>query len=85
MSLPPIVVVTLQVFNKVDISRHDLPVQWMHDFDVFQRAIDADDSYAASLSRSLSLVLDEFYANLTTVGVSSVTGEGMGALFEVRL
>jgi GPN-loop GTPase len=78
-------VFALQVFNKVDVTRHDLPVQWMHDFDTFQRAIDADQSYAASLSRSLSLVLDEFYANLTTVGVSSVTGEGMEELFEVRL
>ena len=60
------------------------PVQWMSDFDAFQRALDADDSYAASLSRSLSLVLDEFYENLTTVGVSSLTGEGMDELFEVR-
>lgn len=55
----------------------------MHDFDAFQKALDCDDSYAGSLSRSLSLVLDEFYQNLTTVGVSSITGEGMPALFEV--
>lgn len=74
----------LQVYNKIDVSQHDLPVQWMHDFNAFQKALDSDDSYAGSLSRSLSLVLDDFYQNLSTVGVSSVTGEGMGGLFEVR-
>ena len=34
--------------------------------------------------RSLSLVLDEFYSNLTAVGVSAVTGEGMEELFQAR-
>ena len=34
-----------------------------------------------SLNRSLSLVLDEFYRNINTVGVSSVTGEGIEELF----
>ena len=32
--------------------------------------------------RALSLVLDEFYKNLRTVGVSAMTGEGMEDLFE---
>lgn len=73
----------MQVYNKVDVTRHDLPLKWMKDFDAFQRALDADDTYAASLAKSLSLVLDEFYENLSSVGVSSVTGEGMGGLFEV--
>ena len=73
------------MFNKIDVSSHELPLQWMKDFNAFQSSLDSDDSYAASLSRSLSLVLDEFYENLTTVGVSSVTGEGMDAMFEVRL
>jgi Conserved hypothetical ATP binding protein len=72
-----------QVYNKVDVSSHGLPLQWMRDFAAFQRALDDDDSYAGSLSRSLSLVLDEFYENLSTVGVSSVTGQGMDELFEV--
>lgn len=35
------------------------------------------------LSRSLSLVLEEFYQAMTTVGVSAVTGEGMDEFFEV--
>ena len=74
----------VQVYNKVDVTRHDLPLKWMKDFDAFQRALDSDDTYAASLAKSLSLVLDEFYENLTAVGVSSVTGEGMQDLFAVR-
>jgi hypothetical protein len=49
-----------------------------------QAALEADASYAATLSRSLSLVLDEFYKNLRPVGVSAVTGEGMDEFFQVR-
>lgn len=39
-------------------------------------------SYLNSLMNSMSLVLDEFYKNLTAVGVSSATGEGMDAFLE---
>jgi hypothetical protein len=57
-------------------------VQWMHDFEAFQAAVENDSSYSANLSRSLCLVLDEFYNNLRTVGVSAVTGEGMSGFFQ---
>lgn len=56
----------------------------MRDYDAFQAALDLDATYAASLARSLAMVLDEFYANLKAVGVSAVTGEGLDELFEVR-
>lgn len=46
-------------------------------------ALEADSSYASTLSRSLSLVLDEFYAGMKHAGVSAVTGEGMQDLFKV--
>lgn len=46
-------------------------------------ALEADSSYASTLSRSLSLVLDEFYAGMKHVGVSALTGEGMDDLFKV--
>jgi GPN-loop GTPase len=74
----------MQAFNKVDVVRPDFALEWIQDLNKLQRALDADDTYAATLSRSLALVLEEFYANLRHVGVSSVTGEGMPELFEVR-
>jgi hypothetical protein len=50
---------------------------------VYQAALEKDTSYAATLSRSLSLVLDEFYRSMRSVGVSAVTGEGMTEFFQV--
>jgi len=72
----------LLVFNKVDIARHEFATDWMKDLDAFSAALDADATYAASLSRSLSLVLEEFYENLQSVGVSAATGEGMDEFLE---
>ncbi len=39
--------------------------------------------YFASLTRSLSLVLDEFYNHLNKVGVSAAIGEGVGEFWKV--
>nr|CCA23766.1 GPNloop GTPase 1 putative [Albugo laibachii Nc14] len=71
------------VFNKIDVIRHEFAVEWMTDFEAFQKALDqtSDESYMNNLSRSLSLVLEEFYNNLHCVGVSAATGEGMDAFF----
>ena len=68
-------------FNKVDAAPHSQMLEWMADFEVFHTALDdsGDETYAASLSRSLSLVLEEFYQNLRPVGVSAAAGLGMDA------
>lgn len=96
------------VFNKIDVQSHEFALEWMHDFEAFQRALMAghardpstyatsgtkepptsfesrgeEPSYLNSLMNSMSLVLDEFYKNLTAVGVSSATGQGMDAFLD---
>ncbi|CAD6945556.1 unnamed protein product [Tilletia caries] len=98
------------VFNKTDLQPCDFALEWMTDFEAFQRDLkvgnatdpvpdiaargkggsgarlassrgaldpEAEGSYMNSLMNSMALVLDEFYTNLRTVGVSSTTGEGI--------
>ncbi|OAY43489.1 GPN-loop GTPase QQT2 [Manihot esculenta] len=69
-------------FNKTDVAQHQFALEWMEDFEAFQAAVSTDHSYTSTLTASLSLVLDEFYKNLKSVGVSAVSGAGMDAFFK---
>ncbi|KAK8196533.1 hypothetical protein M8818_006698 [Zalaria obscura] len=82
------------VFNKTDVKSETEAVEWMRDFEAFQAALqreeeeemdgggDGGSGYMGSLLNSMSLVLEEFYNNLSVVGVSSMTGAGTDEFFE---
>ncbi|PHH70817.1 hypothetical protein CDD80_5713 [Ophiocordyceps camponoti-rufipedis] len=81
------------VFNKTDVKDASFAREWMTDFDAFQEALRQDETpdglgsgaegsgYMNSLLNSMSLVLEEFYAHLTVVSVSSYLGTGVNEFF----
>ena len=54
----------------------------MTDYEAFDQSLSKVDTYLSSLSRSLSLVLDEFYKNVDACGVSATVGKGFDSLVE---
>jgi GTPase SAR1 family protein len=80
------------VFNKTDVVGSEFAEEWMTDYEAFQTALDdfttensgdaATGGYYASLTRSLSLVLDEFYSVLHHCGVSAATGDGVSGFWD---
>lgn len=70
--------------NKNDVVHHSFCLEWMQDYEAFQQALDdTDEGYYSSLTRSLSMVLDEFYSGFAhACGVSAVTGAGMDSFWE---
>jgi len=64
------------LFNKVDVVPHSFLQEWMQDFEKVGEALSKETTYVASLAKSMSLAMEEFYKNLRSVGVSAVTGQG---------
>ncbi|KAI1190474.1 hypothetical protein F5B17DRAFT_386828 [Nemania serpens] len=84
------------VFNKTDVKDATFAKEWMTDYDAFQEALARDEAgnafggvegegagsgYMGSLLNSMSSMLEEFYAHLSVVGVSSMTGQGVNEFF----
>ena len=55
--------------------RRDRASMCSQDYETFHEALEEDSSYASSLAKSLSLVLDEFYQNLRTVRAENMGSE----------
>ena len=72
----------LLAFNKADVGGSDAVASWVEDWEKLDEALAKEKAYAASLARSLSLVLDEFTNALPHVSVSAATGQGMPELVE---
>ena len=66
----------LVLFNKVDVLDCSFASEWMTDFSAFDDALSRQDNYLSTLSRSMSLVLEEFYNQVPHIGVSSTLGKG---------
>lgn len=64
------------VFNKIDACDAEFAVKWMTEYDTFDEALAKQDNYLASLSRSMGLVLDEFYEQVPNCRVSAKMGTG---------
>ena len=59
---------------QIDIISHSFAQEWMTDFEAFQDALEHETSYVSNLTRSMSLVLDEFYMNIKVRLVNYIKG-----------
>jgi GTPase len=71
------------VFNKKDVVKEDFCVLWTKDYDELETALNKNSDYISSYSRSLCLVLEEFYKTIKLCGVSSQSGEGFDDLMTI--
>ncbi|ALC48153.1 CG3704 [Drosophila busckii] len=75
----------LVALNKIDLKDCGFIQDWMTDFEVYQDALEQEQSFVNNLTRTMSLTLDTFYENLVTCGVSAKTGVGYAKLLQHML
>lgn len=71
------------IFNKKDVIKEDFCVLWTKDYEELELALNNHSDYISSYSRSLCLVLEEFYKTIKICGVSSQSGEGFDNLITI--
>ena len=71
------------IFNKKDVIKEDFCILWTKDYEELETALNNNSDYISSFSRSLCLVLEEFYKTIKICGVSSHTGEGFDNLITI--
>ncbi|MDP2439431.1 MAG: GPN-loop GTPase family protein, partial [archaeon] len=73
-------------FNKADVVRTEFLFEWVDDFEVFLEALHGQSAenggYIDELTKSMALVLEEFYKTLRAVSVSAARGDGIDQFFE---
>ena len=60
---------SMRVLVQIDVVSNEFAVEWMRDFEAFERALEDagkshEPTYSETLTRSMSLVLSEFYEHL---------------------
>lgn len=71
------------IFNKKDVIKEDFCLLWTKDYEELEIALNNHSDYISSFSKSLCLVLEEFYKTIKICGVSSQTGEGFDSLIKI--
>ena len=69
---------------QIDIVSNSFAVEWMRDFESFQEALEHETSYVSNLTRSMSLVLDEFYANLRVSGLKCIENCNVCFMYKIN-
>ena len=77
------------MFNKIDVEPHEFAIDWMRDFESYQKALNergrdenGEMAYSSSLMSSMCLVLEEFYNNLRVSRMVMISSTADGRLSE---